>query len=263
MKDRKPDWERSLPVVCGLADDKGFPYRGKVISVGEGIDPNTHAQRWQALVKNQDGIFMPGMSVRLRLITSAPHSVKLIPADTVFIHAQPKNVVIEVMNERNVIESRNVTLGRRFEEFSSVPENLSANDWVVLSTDGRSYRPETTVKPEKVTTPPPPWASISVPPAVSVAHPVAREVTDYEQFTGHLEATKNPDSIYVIFDIDERSAISLRRAPDRKPGWELSVPVFCGLAGETGLSPSRHGRPRGQPNRYEDRHTALAGGAGE
>ena len=79
MPDRKPDWELSLPVVFGLADDKGFPYRGKVVlRRRRDIDPKTHAQRWQAVVPNKDGIFMPGMSVRVRLITSEPHKVMLV-----------------------------------------------------------------------------------------------------------------------------------------------------------------------------------------
>ena len=82
MPSRKPNWELSLPVVVALADDKGFPYRGKVVSVAEGIDPKTHTQRWQAIVPNKDGLFMPGMSVRVRVITSEPHKVMLVPADS-------------------------------------------------------------------------------------------------------------------------------------------------------------------------------------
>ena len=80
LLDRKPDWEQSLPVAFGLSDDKGFPYRGKVLSVPDAINSETHAQRWQAVVPNKDGIFMPGMSVRLRLLTSEPHKVMLVEA---------------------------------------------------------------------------------------------------------------------------------------------------------------------------------------
>jgi RND family efflux transporter MFP subunit len=205
MTDRKPGWELSLPVVCGLADDKGFPYRGKVISVAEGINPSTHTQRWQALVKNQDGIFLPSMSVRVRLITSGPHKVTLIPNDAETHELSPQadgliSAEVYVVTDRNVIASRAVKIGRQYDGFVSVREGLRAADWVRLTTpDGGGmggvviYAPGTTVQPEKTKTPPPPWASISVPPSVSVAHPVVREVTDYWDFTGHMVAAQTAE----------------------------------------------------------------------
>ena len=99
-----------------MADDKGFPYRGKVISVADEIDPKTHAQRWQAVVPNKDGIFMPGMSVRVRLITSEPHKVMLVPQDT-SIHevsdlVRSRDAKCDIVNNRNVIESRKVRWGK-------------------------------------------------------------------------------------------------------------------------------------------------------
>ncbi len=66
LPERKPNWELSLPVVFALSDDKGFPYRGKIVSVAADIDPKTQTQRWQGVVPNKDGLFMPGMSVRVR-----------------------------------------------------------------------------------------------------------------------------------------------------------------------------------------------------
>ncbi len=197
IPNRKPNWELSLPVVCGLADDKGFPYRGKVVFVAEGIDPNSHTQQWQAVVPNKDGIFMPGMSVRLRLITSQPHKVMLVPP-VYLTQTSPGSgeglydATAYDVNDRNAIETRKVTIGRRYDGMYSVCQGLNANDWVVLL-GGGGGRVGETVKPEKVTTPPPPWAAISVPPSVPAAHPVAREVTDYEEFTGHIEAAQTAE----------------------------------------------------------------------
>ena len=173
-----------------LADDKGFPYRGKVVSVAEDIDPKTHTQRWQAVVPNKDGIFMPGMSVRVRVITSEPHNVMLVPQGChgLIPAENPNSEVVRVVNDRNIIESRNVQIGGRYDRLDAVTAGLKAADWVVAdpSKFGGFPDPGMTIAPERFNTPPPPWALISVPPAVSVARPVAREVTDYEIYTGHV-----------------------------------------------------------------------------
>ncbi len=196
LPNRKPNWELSLPVFCALADDNGFPYRGKVVSVAEGIDPKTHTQRWQAVVPNKDGLFMPGMSVRVRLVTSAPHKVMLIPDRIVLVDRDDKFVFI--LNDRTELEKRSLKLGREFDGLVVVQDGLNAGNWV----DTRDYLINfagfpagTKVKPEKFTTPPPPWASVDLtppaaPPAVSVVHPIVRDVTDYQQFRGIIVAAQ-------------------------------------------------------------------------
>ncbi len=363
MPNRKPNWELSLPVVVALADDKGFPYRGKVVSVAEGIDPKTHTQRWQAVVPNKDGIFMPGMSVRVRLITSEPHKVMLIHNS--FYWSEGNQSVVGVVDDRNVIQAREIKTGKRYDDFISVVEGLNASDWFIpASRENDSFQAMfptaeravgKTVKPEKITTPPLPWAAISVPTAVSVARPVGREVSDYADYTGRIDkgveinvkapitgtvqchfnpeksirqgdlladmlseadaqklakaqqavdsrnvpqSTKDQkqlaqaedqlkkaraeldaakrtvkyikilapcsgkigsyfsrykyelqvsadvqlfsiisyDSIYAVFDVDERTVIQLRRRmADRLPNWELSRTVLCGLSGDAGF----------------------------
>ena len=45
---------------------RAFPIAARSSPSPSGIDPKTHTQRWQAVVPNKDGIFMPGMSVRVR-----------------------------------------------------------------------------------------------------------------------------------------------------------------------------------------------------
>ena len=72
-----------------------------------------------------------------------------------------------------------------------ITEGLSTDDWFVTSTapSKELLRTGMEVKPERITTPPPPWAAISVPPAVSVARPVVRVVTHYEIYTGRVDQT--------------------------------------------------------------------------
>ena len=175
MLNRKPGWELSLPVVCGLADDKGFPYRGKVVSVAKDIDASTHTQRWQALVPNKDGIFLPGMSVRVRLITSEPHRAMLVPAwpKSNRLKNDPDRHCLYVVNDRNVIETRTVVFGRRYDDDIEVKEGLNADDWVILQDEANVGQPDpgSTVKPQKVVTPLPTGAT----PASGASPPAAAE----------------------------------------------------------------------------------------
>ncbi len=156
MPNYKAGWERTLPVVSALADEKGFPHRGKVVSVAETIDPTTHTQRWQAIVPNKDSIFMPGMSVRVRVITSEPHKVMLVPW-----HAYINDDIgrVFLVNDRNVVEARRITHGGHYDDFLEVLEGASATDWIVAQPYVDDIRIGAAVKPERVTTPPPPWSS--------------------------------------------------------------------------------------------------------
>jgi uncharacterized protein (TIGR03067 family) len=167
---RKPGWERSLPVVFALADEKGFPHRAKVFSVADDIDPKTHTQRWQAIVPNKDGLFLPGMSVRVRVITSEPHKVLLI-SEAARCFKRGGGIDVYVVNDRNVLAPRAVKLGHWYDGFVSVEEGLGPGDWLAFavkddlrpwvtyngSGDMNDLPSNFTVKPDKVTTPPPSW----------------------------------------------------------------------------------------------------------
>jgi RND family efflux transporter MFP subunit len=207
MSSRKPNWELALPVVFGLADEKGFPYRGKVTHVAPDIDPNTHVQSWLAVVPNPNGIFMPGMSVRVRVITSDRHKVMLVPNSTAFNdlayneNGVVNSALIYIVSNQNRIESRRVPIARKLDDYLVLKDSLDANDWIALAPSGErsvstngmvvwNYNAGETVKPDRVTTPPPAWAAVSVPPSVTVAHPIAREVTDFVEFVGRIEAAQ-------------------------------------------------------------------------
>ena len=75
----KGEGQPALSVLCGLADDKGFPYRGQVESTEPPIDPATGTAHWRAMLPNPDGILMPGLFARVRLTVSAPYRSLLVP----------------------------------------------------------------------------------------------------------------------------------------------------------------------------------------
>jgi RND family efflux transporter MFP subunit len=68
----KGDAGVGLPVMVGLPDEEGYPRRGKIDSTETRIDVATGTAHWRALIPNLDGLLIPGLYARVRLVTSAP-----------------------------------------------------------------------------------------------------------------------------------------------------------------------------------------------
>ena len=79
---RSEPFEGKGEVVVGLADGTDYPHRGKIDSIEVGIDTATGAAR-RRFNSNPDGLLLPGMSVRVRMATSAPHKAILVPEQAV------------------------------------------------------------------------------------------------------------------------------------------------------------------------------------
>jgi len=173
MANRKPDWGPSLPVLCGLADGEGYPYRGKVVSLANEIDPKTGTQRWKALIPNKDGILLPGMFVRVRLITSEPHKALLVPEIAVMAH--PDQTFVLVVKDQNLVERRNVEVGQSHDGLRVVTEGVKAGDWVITS-NSREVQVGMAVRPEKAaatpSAPAPASSSGSTPATPGTAQPI-------------------------------------------------------------------------------------------
>src|SRR5262249_38712806 len=123
--------EGELPVLMGLANEDSFPRRGKVDSVGVQVDPNTGTLRCRAVLPNPDGHFLPGMVVRVRLVTSAPHNALLVTEQAILTDQGQKFVY--VVTDKNAVERRAVKLGSAQDGgLRVVTEGLKADEWVVV-----------------------------------------------------------------------------------------------------------------------------------
>jgi uncharacterized protein (TIGR03067 family) len=150
-----------FPVRCALADDKDFPYRGKLESVDVPIDPKTGAATWRALLPNPEGILMPGLFVRVRLFISAPHKAMLIPEQA--IGADQGQKFVYVVADK-VVQYRRIQVGTLEDGLRVVNEGLTADDWVVTAQVSK-LRPGMIVTPQPAPSPAAP--SPAAGPAVS------------------------------------------------------------------------------------------------
>lgn len=142
--------------AVGLADGADYPHRGKIESTEVGIDAATGAARWRALVPNPDGLLLPGMSVRVRMVTSAPHKAILVPEQATLENDGRASVF--VVSGQDIVQARPVKIGPVYDGFRSV-DGLHADEWVVV--DGvRGLREGAKVQAKRV----PPPAEPSSPP---------------------------------------------------------------------------------------------------
>jgi RND family efflux transporter MFP subunit len=106
-----------IEVDVGLADEKGFSLKGYIDWVDNVLDAGTGTLKIRCVIKqprDKSGepqvLISPGMFVRVKLPTSVPHDALLIPENALGTDQGDKFVF--VVNEKNEIERRNVTLGQ-------------------------------------------------------------------------------------------------------------------------------------------------------
>jgi RND family efflux transporter MFP subunit len=167
--------QSALPVLVGVIDEKGYPHKSKVESADTRVDPATATARWRALLPNPDGLLLPGMFVRVRLVTSDPYPALLVPDKALFDKSLIRDVQtpdgprysgktqisVLIVTEQNVVQGRDVERGLRDDDgMLVVKKGLHADDWVIENgigylareQGGQIYKPllnGMTVKPVK------------------------------------------------------------------------------------------------------------------
>ena len=151
---RSEPYEGKGEVVVGLADGTDYPHRGKIDSIEVGIDTATGTARWRASIPNPDGLLLPGMSVRVRMVTSAPHKAILVPEQATLEDEGRQSVF--VVTGQDIVQRRPVKIGPDYDGLRSV-EGLHADEWVVI--DGvRRIREGEKVQAKRVPPPAGPFA---------------------------------------------------------------------------------------------------------
>ncbi|MFG1294646.1 MULTISPECIES: efflux RND transporter periplasmic adaptor subunit [Xanthobacter] len=138
------------PVALKLIDDKGFVHQGKMDFMNNVIDRETGTIRGRAVFDNPNGLFRPGMFARLRLNSSDPHEVVVVP-DMAVGTEQVKKFVY-VVGPDNKVSQRFVTLGSLSGDQRVVLEGLTPQDTVVVNGLMR-VRPGVTVTPQMAEAP--------------------------------------------------------------------------------------------------------------
>lgn len=122
--------EKANPVRVALVDETDFRHEGRMNFVDNRIDQATGTIRGRAVLDNPDGVLVPGLFVRLRLIgETKPHAV-LVPDQAIGI--DQSNRIVYVVDEKNVVSMRTVTPGRLIDGLRVIRSGLSGDETIVV-----------------------------------------------------------------------------------------------------------------------------------
>ncbi len=101
--------ESAIPVELELADEAGFPHKGKLDFIDNRVDPGTGTIRLRGVFDNAKDRLTPGLFARVRVPGSEAYKAFLVP-DAAIGTDQGKRFVL-VVGADDVVEYRPVTLG--------------------------------------------------------------------------------------------------------------------------------------------------------
>jgi RND family efflux transporter MFP subunit len=127
---------REIPLLLGLANDDGYPYRGKLDFVENKIDPNTGTVRVRGVFANPKPkrgprTLAPGFFARVRLPLGEPHKALLI-SERAIGRDQGQSFVYVVSGENEVVY-RKVKLGPLHEGMRVISDGLTAGERIVVN----------------------------------------------------------------------------------------------------------------------------------
>jgi len=135
------------PVYMGLTDEKDFPHRGRLNFLDNQVDRKTGTIRARAVFANPDGIYTPGLFVRIRLVGRDTRDAVLIDDRAVGTDLGKKFVF--VLKNDSTVDYRGVTLGPDVDGLRVVDSGLGAGEVIVINGLQR-VRPGVAVSATKV-----------------------------------------------------------------------------------------------------------------
>ena len=132
------------PVFAGLPDEDGYPHQGHLDFAAITLTATTGTLLMRGTFSNPDGKFLPGLYARLR-VPVEKKTTFLVPE--VAIANDQQGSYVFVVDEKNVVERRNVTIGPAIDGLRAIEEGLKGNEWVIVNGllkagPGRQVAPE-------------------------------------------------------------------------------------------------------------------------
>ena len=132
-----------MPVELSLAQDQSLVYDGQIHSFDNRLDSTSGTIRARAIVANDDGLLTPGLYVNVKVGSAQAKPVLLVPERAIGTNQSRKFVY--VVDEQNLAQYREVTLGANHEGHRVVLSGLQAGDQVVVNGTSHIAAPNTPV----------------------------------------------------------------------------------------------------------------------
>jgi len=130
--DRRRQTRHGLPAVdMGLADEKAFPHRGRIDFVDNELHSRSGTIHMRAVFANANGLYTPGLYVRIRL-----HSGKRRPRiliDDRAVGSDLNNRFVYVVDAQDKVVYRRVVTGPLYAGLRVVDDGLKTKDRIIVS----------------------------------------------------------------------------------------------------------------------------------
>lgn len=123
----------NIPVLLGLANEDGYPHRGRLDFTGISLTPTTGTLLLRGIFANADGKILPGLFGRVRLpkLDQQRRMALLVP-QTALGYDQLGSYVL-VVNGQDEVERRAIKTGSQVGEQWVVEEGLHGDEWLVVT----------------------------------------------------------------------------------------------------------------------------------
>jgi multidrug efflux system membrane fusion protein len=141
------DGSASSVVHVGLVNEEGHPHAARLDFVDNQVDPEHGTIRARAVLDNADGLYTPGLFVRVRLMSE--HSFRAALIDDRAIGTDLGRKFVFVVDAANTVQYRAVVTGRSVDGLRVIRDGLAAGDVVIVNGLQR-VRPGVTVSTTEV-----------------------------------------------------------------------------------------------------------------
>lgn len=121
--------DSTIRVSLVMANNKPFKYPGIVETIEADFNNETGNIAFRATFPNPDGLLRHGETGNILMVVPLPNAL-LIPQKATFEILEKKYVF--VVDENNVVRSREITIGAEMEDLYAVSDGLAANEKILL-----------------------------------------------------------------------------------------------------------------------------------
>src|SRR5262249_1292932 len=115
-----------IPVYVALEGEQGYPHKGELFFADNRVNPSTGTTEVRGTLANKAGPLAAGMRARVRIPVTDPRKTLMIPERAVGTDQGLKFVY--VVNDQDVVERRDVTLGRVVDGLQVITAGLKPED---------------------------------------------------------------------------------------------------------------------------------------
>jgi RND family efflux transporter MFP subunit len=125
--------DNANPVRLALGDEAEFGHAGRMNFVDNVADQQTGTVRGRARFENPDGLFVPGVFARMRLLGATPRPALLLPDEAIGTDQSRRVVLVVEEGGGNRVALREVRPGRLVDGLRVIEQGLSGEELVVVN----------------------------------------------------------------------------------------------------------------------------------